>query len=137
MRWKTAALAIVISVLIAGVWVAYFFGQSFLSLGELSTEAGFESIEKYVVKNSTELESAAIAFLENGGEPVPPTTKLKYSPRGVDENGNVYFVVDWNTFATVGFVFRNGDSAILGEGSEPNVAETRHLVDNWWYYVAN
>ena len=93
----------------------------------------FEYVADYVEDHKAELESLASNFQLGKF----PESELIYLPNTTDSNGNVYFIVDSSVFATMGFLYRNGNAEILGDGSEPRVADERHIVDDWWYYLAN
>ena len=56
----------------------------------------------------------------------------------VDDNKNVYFILR-DSFVTfnVGFIARNGDAALLGDGQEPEIRFRKRLFNNWWYYKAS
>ena len=67
-------------------------------------------------------------------ESVRETWPELLGPVSVDENGNVYFVVSANVWANAGFVCRQGEEPLLGDGFEPQIRAAKHLYGPWWYY---
>lgn len=130
MRWS---MAIVIVLFIVGVpllLLLWFINTNWM----FEPFHDFEYVESFVLENSNELERQANNY--RGGKE-EPKEGLQYSPYTVDANGNVYFCVNSNLFATMGFLHRKEDAELPDSGGEPYFKETRHIIGNWWYYISD
>ena len=104
--------------------------------GKFERETDFELTRRFVLQNDNDLSIIAKHYRQTQDEH-PLCKKIDCYPHTIDDNGNVYFIVDWNTFSTTGFVYRNGQSEILGDGSEPTLAQLDRFKGQWWFYIAN
>ena len=132
MRSKIVLSVAAIGIVLGGLWALQLLYRTF----SLAPVSDFDSIQRYVREHSEELERVAGQFRKDSEATITIDGK-EFGPYSTDANGSVYFIVDWNTFANVGFVHRLGEAKLLGDGVEPNVAETKHMFGNWWYYVGN
>ena len=125
---KAAIVLLAVSVLLAAsAWAIY---------SNWPRGSDFDSVRGYVLQDEKDLATIADYFSETRNDH-QLCDRIGWRPHSIDSNGNVYFIVDANTFSTTGFVHQNGQSKILGDGSEPHVAQLDRIKGRWWYYIAN
>jgi len=101
-----------------------------------TTPSEFSRIKSHIKKHDDTLTSSAKAF-RSGVKTTATTSGIQFFPDYIDRNNNVYFIMFSNTFSNRGFVYRNGNAPLLEDGVEPNIIETRHIVDDWWFYIGS
>lgn len=131
MRWGAACL-IVASIAAVCVATSWWFCNYFVVMPAVSD---FQTVQQHVNRHAEQLELVAKSNDQKGRPSANSTTKFSVS--GTDAHGNVYFVVDWNVFATSGFVYRVDGAELLGTESLTNLRNIRHIRDRWWYFVCD
>ena len=132
MRWGAACLivAAIAAVCVAAYW---WFCNYFVVI--MPGVSDFQTVQRHVNRHAEQLELVAKSNDQNGRPSANSTTKFSVS--GTDANGNVYFLVDWNLFATSGFVYRVDGAELLGTEILTNFKTIRHIRDRWWYFVSD